>query len=203
MTSTVMLATVRVILDETTESFWTDSSIYAALADGQNQVIERLLAIYRTTGVLKRELESIIYDGTGTSNPITIPAGFLELFSVTYDHDGTGGGEKCEILTHRQVLDREDNSFHSATSTEPTAYVKSASGVQGIYFYPAVSGAPAISIQYFKTPTDIAAGQNAILPGTTHSAIVHYAVSRMLDKDQRPQDAQLHYGLFVKEIEGL
>lgn len=203
MTSTVMLAAVRTILDEATASFWTDAEIYAALADGQNQVIEVLLTMYRQTKDMKYELLSLRNDNTGTSQTVAVPSGFLELLRATFDHDGTGGEEPCEILTHDEALRREDSTFTTATATEPIVYIKSVSDAVTIIFLPTASGTPAFTIHFLKSPTDIASGQNPTLPVTTHSAIVHYAASRMLDKDQRPEEAQSQYGLFLKEIERL
>jgi hypothetical protein len=198
-----MLAAVRTILDESSASFWTDAEIYAALADGQNVIVEKLLNMYRQTGVMKFELTSILFDDTGTDDNVAVPAGFLELVRATYDHNGTGGQEQCEILTHDKVLEREDSSYTSATATEPIAYIKSTSDALKIYFLPTKDGTPAFTFWHITKPADIASGQNPALPVTTHSAIVHYATSRMLDKDQRPQESQIQYGLFLKEIEGL
>lgn len=203
MISTTMLAAMRTLVDEATASFWTDAEMYAALADGQNQIIERLLVKYRQTGVMNNELTSVLYDDTGTDDNVAVPSGMLEFVRATYDHDGSGGEEPCEILNHSQVLDREDNSYTSATAAEPVAYIKSDSDTLSIYFLPAKSGTPAYTIWHITKPADIANGVNATLPVTTHSAIVRYAVSRMLDKDERTQEAQTHYGLFLKEIEGL
>lgn len=203
MTSTVMLAAVRTILDEASASFWTDAEVYAALADAQNEVIKKLLETYRQTGMIKFELRSVYFDDTGTNDNISVPAGFLELIKATYDHNGTGGQEPCEILDHRAVLEREDNSYTSATATEPVAYINSTGDALKIFFLPAKDGTPACTIYHISKPTDIASGQNATLPVTTHSAIVHYAVSRMLDKDQRPQESQAHYQIFLQEIGGL
>jgi len=203
MTSTVMLAAVRTIFDEASASFWTDAEVYAALADGQNQVIERLLSMYRQTGQMKNELTFVLFDDVGTDDNVAVPAGMLEFLRATYDHDGTGGEEPCEILTHDQVLKRQDSTFTTATSTEPVAYIKSATDALKIYFLPVKSGTPAFTIWHITKPADIASAVNPTLPVTTHSAIVHYAASRMLEKDQRPTEAQAQYGLFIKEIEGL
>jgi hypothetical protein len=152
---------------------------------------------------MKYELLSLRNDNTGTTQSVAVPAGFLELLNATFDHDGTGGEEPCEILTHDQVLIRQDNTFTTATSTEPIVYIKSVSDAVTIVFLPTLSGTPAFTIHFLKSPADIASGQNPILPVTTHQAIVHYSASRMLDKDQRPQESQKEYGLFLKEVEGL
>jgi len=201
MTSTVMLAALRTILDESSASFWTDAEAYAALADGQNEVIQRLLAKYRATGVANYELLSLRNDDTGTDDDIAVPAGFLELLGATYSYNGTVAQAKCEKITYEQMLDREDSSYTSATYTEPTVHISSVSDTVQLHFLPTKSGTPACTFHYIKSPTDIASGTNPTLPVTTHSAIVHYAASRMLDKDQRPTEAQAQYGLFLKEIE--
>ena len=209
MTSTVMLAAVRTILDEALASFWTDAEIYAALADGQNETIRALLAKYKEAKkanpsfILPYELKSVEFDDTGTDDNVAVPVGMLELTRATYDHNGAGGEEPCEILSSEEVLQREDNTFTTATSTESVVYIKSASDALTIYFLPAKDGTPAYTIWHITKPSDIAAGTNAALPVTTHSAIVNYAVSRMFEKDQRPQESQQYYGLFLKEVEGL
>ena len=203
MISTVMLSAVRTILDEVTPSFWTDAEIYAALADGQNQVIEKLLEGYRQTGRMKFELKSIEFDDVGTDDNVAVPAGMLELLRATYDYNGTTGEQPCQILSHGKVLEKEDSSFTTSTAIEPTAYIKSSTDALKIYFLPTKSGTPAYTIWHITKPTDIAAITDATLPVTTHSAIIHYATSRMFEKDQRPQESQQEYGLFIKEIEAL
>lgn len=213
MTSTVMLAAVRTILDEATASFWTDNEIYAALADGQNQVIDKLLTSYRLRrkanpeAELPYELQSIGFRliSSGAASAVNLPASFLELVYAKWDNDNSGVKEPCEIVSPVRVLEREDNTYTSTTSTEPLVYIEVATsgGAVQVNFLPVYSSTGAYDIQYLGKPSDIASGTNPTLPVNTHSAIVHYAVSRMLEKDQRPQEAQTHYGLFLKEIEGL
>lgn len=206
MTSTVMLAALRTILDEASASFWTDAECYAALADGQNEVIRELLTRYRmqkkvdSNAVPSYELQSILNDDTGTAQTLSVPAGFLELYSATFDHDGSGGEERCRILELNEVKDREDNTYLSATGEDPSVYVKSVSDTVKIVFLPTLSGTPAYTVHFFKSPADIASGQNATLPVTTHSAIVHYAAYRMLAKDDDAMSGQ-EYNLYLKELE--
>ena len=213
MTSTEMLARCRTILDESSASFWTDAEIYSALADGQNQVIDKLLTSYRIrrktnpSAELPYELQAlgVRLISSGAASFVTIPTGYLELVYANWDHDNSGTKEPCEIVTPVTKNQRQDNSYTSATSTEPVVFMEVAAsgGAVVINFLPVYSTTGVYDLQYLDKPTDIAAGVNAELPVNTHSAIVHYAVSRMFDKDQRPQDSQMHYGLFVKEIEGL
>lgn len=203
MTSTEMLARCRTILDEASAGFWTDAEIYAALADGQNEVIRKLLETYRQTGAIKTELRSVYFDDSGNGDDVALPSGFLELIKATYDHDGTGVKQPCEVLDHRTVLEREDNTYTSATHKKPTAHINSEADALKVFFLPTGVDAPTYTIYFIAKPADIAGAQNATLPVTTHNAIVHFAVSRMFDKDAKAAEAQAQYTLFLKEIEAL
>jgi hypothetical protein len=210
MTSTVMLAALRTTLDESSADFWTDPEAYAALADGQNQVIERLLAVYRAKkkedeyASLPYELESLLNDDTGTTQTVAVPPGFLELVGAFFNYNDTIGLKPCKIMNNLDsYFFTEDNSYMSATGSNPLVGISSVSDVVSIFFVPTIEGTGSFSINYLKSPADIASGQNATLPVTTHNAIVNYAASRMLEKDQRIQEAQIQYNLFLKGIEGL
>jgi hypothetical protein len=205
-----MLAALRTILDESLEDFWTDLEAYAALADGQNQVIERLLTIYRAKkkedsyAKLPYELGSLLNDDTGTTQTVAVPSGFLELVGAFFNYNDTIGLKPCTIMNNLDAhFFNEDNSYTSAGGSSPVAGITSSADVVSIFFVPTIEGSGSFSINYLKSPADIASGQDATLPVTTHSAIVHYAASRMLEKDQRVQEAQVQYNLFLKEIEGL
>ena len=209
MTSTVMLAAVRTILAESTAGFFTDAEIYTALADGQTEVIKYLIDIYRakrridSKTPLFYELESILNDDTGTTQSVAVPSGFLELISATFDHNGTGGENPCNIVNMNVLPFYENNTYLSATDVSPRVYIKSISDVVTIVFLPTLSGTPAYTIHYLKSPTDIASGQNAVLPVTTHNAIVYFTVSRMLSKEQRLQEAQIYLQNFMNELKGM
>ena len=196
---------MRTILDESSASFWTDAEAYAALADGQNEVIKELLGVYRIKRrldpdhPLPHELESVLNDDTGTTQTVSVPSGFLELVAATFDHNGSGGEKPCVISNIGVLGFEENNTFLAATAEDPSAYVKSVTDVMKIVFLPTLSGTPAFTIWYVKSPTDIASGQNALLPATTHSAIVNYATARMLEKDQR-QEAQVFYNKYLQEL---
>ena len=198
-----MLAAMRPILDESSASFWTDAEAYAALADGQNEVIKAFLGVYRAKRkvdpTLPYELESLLNDNVGAVDAVAVPSGFLELISATYDHDGTGGQVACYISNMQETQFNEENTFLTATANSPVAYVKSTTDAVKINFLPALSGTPAYTYWCLVSPTDIASGQNATLPVTTHSAIVNYATARMLEKDQR-QESQVLYNKYLQEL---
>lgn len=211
-----MKSAVDTILDEVTgaSTFFTSTEIYAALTDGQNEVINKLLAIYRAKrGIdpatpLPPELASISTKAisSGASSAVQLYTGsfarFLELISAKWDHDNSGTKVTCKIITPAEAQFRGDNTFLAATATDPIVWiaVDAAGGAPSIIFRPVYSTTGAYDIDFLDSPTDIAAGVNAELPINTHSAIVEYAVARMLFKDQRPQEAQIHYNLFLEEL---
>lgn len=210
MTSTVMLAAVRTILDESSASFWTDNEIYAALADGQNEVINKLLSVYRAKRqigpetLLPLELASISVRvvGFGAASAVALPVGFLELIAAKWDHDNSGGKIPCRIITPSEAHFMENNTYLVATSTDPVVWiaVDAGDGLPSIIFRPVYSTTGAYDIDYLDKPTDIASGVNAELPVNTHNAIVHFATSRMLYKDQRVEEAQIQYNLFLEQL---
>ena len=207
-----MLAAMRTILDESSASFWTDAEAYAALADGQNEVIKELLGVYKSrykidpNTELPVELTSIEEYGnaaiTASVEMIAAPTGFLWLMAAKWDHDNAGALVPCRILTvDRGFFHHQGNTFLAATATDPIAYVapEVVAGGHSINFLPNSTGTANYEIYYIAAPTDIAAGTNAALPVTTHSAIVNYATARMLEKDQR-QEAQVFYNKYLQEL---
>lgn len=208
MTAAQLKANVDTILDEVTgaSTFTTTTEVYQALADGQNEVISLFLSVYRMKKkldpeiALPFELESILNDDTGTDDSVSIPTGFQELIAATYDHDGAGKEVGCKIKDNRRIAFDEDNTFIIATATDPVAYIKSVSDTLKIVFLPAKSGTPAFTIHFLKTPADIASGVNPTLPATTHNAILLFAVSRLLEKDQRFSESQGYYNQFLQEM---
>ena len=177
MVSTVMLAACRTILDETTASFWTDAQVYAALADGQNEVIKEVLAVYKARYKLDPDTElpsELTSVGAYASGAITssvemiaVPAGFLWLVNAKWDHDNAGALVPCRIMTmDRGLFHYQGNTFLAATATDPIAYVGAeiAAGGHSINFLPDSTGTANYAMYFIQSPTDIAAGQNATYP---------------------------------------
>jgi hypothetical protein len=213
MISTVMLAAIRTRLDEITESFWKDVESYAALAQGQMAVIGVLLSLYKAKRKidpaikLPYELESLLDDNIGTlsADPsiLAIPTGLLELIAVTYDHDNSGGQKPCFIVDLPMLGFTEDNTFQVADGYNPRVYLKSVSDTLQLVFLPTKTATAPYTVHYVKKPTDIASGQNATLPETTHTAIVEFATSILLQKDGRPQESQVYYQKYQSELRTL
>ena len=212
MVSTVMLAAMRTILDESSAGFWTDAECYAALADGQNEVIKELSSVYRArykidnSTEMSYELASLINDesSTTTTGQVSVPTGFLWLIGAHYDHDGAIALVPCIVVSSdRGFPQNENNTFLQATTAEPHVYLATVSDTLKVNFIPAPSGTASYTFTFIKTPTDIASGQNAVLPVSTHSAIVNYGTSRMLEKDQRSQESQMIYNKYLQELKTL
>ncbi len=209
-----MLRPTRTILDESSASFWTDAEIYAALADSQNEVISLFLMVYKLRRKvdpdleLPEELRTLLeYDSAGiAASFIAIPTGFLYLVNANWDHDATGGEKPCRIVDQdRSHNHREENTFLTASAADPIAYLgpEPIAGGQSINFRPVYSTGATYSLHYLASPDDIASGVNPTIPVHTHNAIVHFAASRLLEKDQRTQESQVYYNMFSQEVKTL
>jgi hypothetical protein len=201
-----MLARVRTLLDEAAASYWTDAESYASLADGQNAAIDMLIGAYRAkkrvdpNTKLSYELEAVLNDNTATDDTIAVPSGFMELVSATYDHNGSGGENPCIISDVRKAQLNEDNTYLAADETSPVVYIKTTGDTVNLEFLPVKSGTPATSYWFIVSPTDIASGQNAVLPVSTHNAIVYFATAKLLQKDERLQESAHWMNMFNQEM---
>lgn len=210
MTSTEMLARLRTLLDEVSESYWTDTESYAALADGQNRVVDEILKVYKIRYLADQDtpipeelrvLENYATAGVANSYA-SIPANFLWLLNASWDHNASGGEIPCAIMDqNRQFNHHQANTFLTAAENSPVAWVgPNATNAQSINFLPAVSGSGTYKIYYLAYPTAITSEQNPSLPISTHDACVFYAAYKLLTKDQRPEEASLHLQNFYTQI---
>lgn len=214
MTTAIMLARVRTLLDESSAGFWTDTEIYAALAHSQISVINEILKIYKLRSQanpsteLPEELRvlSVRASGTISASYVAIPTGLIWLLNASWDHDATGGEKPCYIISQdRQFNFREDNPYLAAASTQPIAYSSQyqSGGQQAINFRPIYSTNGTYSIEYLKYPTAIASGQEPTLPESTHNAIIFYATATMLLKEEKISEAQSYFQNYFNEIKSM
>jgi hypothetical protein len=216
MDAATMKAAVDTRLDEVTAAtgtFVTTTEVYAALAQGQVAVIGILLSIYKAKRkidpfvMLPYELESLLNDDVGTviTDPsvIAVPTGFLDLIAATYDHDASGIEKPCFIVDLPMIGFSEDNTFQVADGDNPRVYIKSISDTLKLVFLPTKTAVAPYTIHYIKKPTDIASGQDATLPSTTHTAIVEFATAILFQKDNRAQEAQVYYQKYLSELRSL
>ena len=206
MTRTDMLARVRTLLDEASASFWTDTEIYSALADGQQEVANYLVINYRKAKDLNPSAEippSLVplYNtstSTTASGLINKPTGFWHLLYALYAYSG-GTSYNCRIqpLSPSLYFDL-DNTYLTPSSIDPAIYQAPTSQ---LYFKPTPIGTATYTIGYIKLPDAISVSTDATLPVQTHQSIVHWATAQMLFKDQRPQEAQIHLQNFINELQ--
>jgi len=210
MTAATMLSRVRTLLDESSAGYWTDNEIYAALADGQNEVINILLTRYKSTGNLPKPLTYIIkdyYDATVTSDGYEIEDDVLEIMNVMYAAQTDGTTEYPAVIKEYSygVEENEDNGYLSATYTRPICYIKG----QISSPYPRLlivkpdpddtnKGVVRMSVVY--RPENIASGKEPTLPEETHNAIVHYAVFDLLMKEERAEEAMVQNKKFTELV---
>ena len=211
MTRTEMLANVRTSIDEATASFWTDTEIYLALTNGQQEAANYFLNIYKVKSKddlsvpIPQPLEVLykVASATTTTGIVDKPSDYWHLLSASYAYTGglTGTFYNCRIERFSaSMFFNINNTYLAATATSPIVYdVYSTS--HKFYFRPDTSGTGAYALNYLKTPTAITASVDPELAVQTHTAIVHFAVAQMLLKDQRPQEAQLFLQNFINELQ--
>ena len=195
MTSAEMLARARTLLDESSASFWTDAEVYAALTDGQKQVANFLMSKVQNYQRLPEGLRPLItslVSSETTYDYEALPSDFWYDIDLRY---GVTAGAKYPAI-RRELKDASfmigntylSEDFYYTINSE---YINFEAQQGDDHYY---------TLIYLAHPTDISALVEPILEGNTHSPIVHWAVSQMLLKDQRPLEAQIHLKLYETEI---
>ena len=199
MTSALMLARLRTLLDEATASFWTDTECYAALSDGQRMVVDGLYQKSPKHHLLKTLFKRATGSDT-TSSAITLPTDFKEFVNATYTTLTTEDQKPCRIVNYdAEFLLEKDNSYLAPNRATPVVYLSATTGLRLIYFEPTSIHAD-YTIVYLKQPTEIDGSTNPLLPDETHEAIILYAFSFLLRKDLRAQEADGAYKLFLDMV---
>ena len=200
MTSVLMLARLRTLLDEASAGFWTEPEEYAALSDGQREVFNIIFKKDPHSQMLKPLLKD--KDQTGGSNQaIALPSDFREF--VNAKMATTTGGTKipAKVIDYNDThLQNVNNSYLKPITASPVVYVKGTTSLgRKIYFEPLSSNAD-YSITYMTNPTEISSIVEPILPSDTHESIIVYAFSFLLRKDLRQVEADSAYKLFLDMV---
>lgn len=195
MTSVLMLARLRTLLDEATASFWSDTECYTALSDGQREVVNSV----KNPQILKVLLKTAT--GSNTSGTgITLPTDFREFVNAKWTSVTAGTQYPCSIINYNeQFLRDKDNTYLAPIRLNPVVYLNAITGLRLIYFEPASANGD-YTIVYLKQPTEITAGVDSILSEETHEAIILYAFSFLLRKDLRQAEADGAYKLFLEMV---
>jgi hypothetical protein len=191
MTTATMLTRVRTLLDEASAGLWVDTEIYSALADGQNAIIDILIAKYKSGEPVHNLLQDITLSASHTSGTAA-PSGYIDLSYVTVN------GVRADIVSHKEYLERDANTYLDPVANSPVAYVREDGSTKKIYFDPTTVPV----IYYFKTPTEIASGVEPTL-SRGHEAIVQYAFSFLLLKNKQTERSMAELEKFYKMVAAL
>lgn len=214
MTQTEALARCRVLLDESSAGYWQDTDIYRSLDSGQSAVIQYCLTVEEQKKKIDPYYRHPVLAALINTDPTTattvgsgeqeynLPTGFLASYSAEYDSTGTGTayGKVAQLLTYEEIKRRGQNSFNSATISNPYYYISGSK----IGFFPQPSGTTSGSIihKYYKQPAEVAALQTFTLRPETHEAIILYAVGKMLEKDGNNK-ATTFYQQYLNQLQML
>lgn len=196
MTTALMLARLRTLLDESSAGFYTDVEAYAALSDGQRQVVDILFAKSKKHSLLKTLLKTASGSNTNCSG-ITLPTDFKEFVNAKYASVTAATQNPCNVVDYDEIFLRDkDNTYLTPIRATPVVYLNATTGLRLIYFEPTSANGD-YAIVYLKQPTEIAAGTEPILSGETHEAIIMYAFSFLLRKELRQAEADGAFKIFT------
>ena len=197
MTSVLMLARLRTLLDESAAGFWTDTEAYAALSDGQREVFNVVFKRDPHSQTLKNLLRDTA-DGTAASNQaITLPTDFREFVVAKLAVTTTETKKPCRVIDYNEShFQNQQNTYLAPNKANPVVYVKGTTALgKKIYFEPS-SASSDYSITYITQPTEISAAVEPVLPVDAQEPIIIYAFSFLLRKDLRAQEADGAYKIF-------
>ncbi|MFC2135986.1 hypothetical protein ACFLTH_15325 [Bacteroidota bacterium] len=189
MTYTVMLAKLRTLLNEASASFWSDTELYASLTDGQQEVANYLVALWKSKGGDLPEALKKLFDtdtGTGTKTletdfwiPLTV---YTSTLPVLIREDGD---EKSTL---------KYNTYTSSSATQPYCYINATQIV--------LETSVTWTMEYLKAVTAIDGSTNPILTADTHETVVQFAFAEMLKKDNDPR-AEAEFQKYLTMVRGL
>ena len=195
MLQTEALARLQILLNETSDGFWTSTQLYKLLDSAQSTKIQQLLVLMKEGRKLNPyyippELEVLItLDTTNTTTvgsaeqEYSVPADFLETYRASYDYTGASPYTLYEatLMSYEDIKKRNANTYEAPTATRPAYYYKAGK----IGFFPQPIGAHANSFEhyYIKQPSAVASGQAFTLLANTHEEILQIAYQLAKVKD--------------------
>lgn len=210
MLSTDLITATRSLLDEASASFWTDNDLYLYLSDGQREIVNYLLAIYKAKSQVnpQEELPEILaslektISGTSIVYVLAAPSDYLHLIDMQWGvHSGTLYPAFIR-QSQRNTIFEMNNTFLAGTTTNPIVIVKGdSSGSKAFNFIPQVTGDYLGT--YLRIPPILTASVNPLLPDNTKSAIVNYALASALAKDKNYSESSMFYQKFLQQIQSL
>src|SRR5574343_1475580 len=101
MTSALLLSRLRTLLDESSVGFWTDTECYAALADGQNEVVNIIFQRDPNNQVLKTLWK--VKSGTGVTNQAITISDFKELLNAKLAVTTGQDLKPCKVIQYNEI----------------------------------------------------------------------------------------------------
>lgn len=215
MTSAQMLSRLRFLLDEATASFWADADLYTMLSDGQREVANFGMTKFISTPYQLRTsvgliLEPLVVVQTSATNVTTgeifvsLPTGFWYDLSVKYYT--TPSATLVPLLKRQKEANLthiEANSYFAATENVSMYYYIDMVNSMLMFSNAASTPNGVYMMNYIKIPTEISGAIEPILLAFTHEAILQYAYTQALLRDNKTQEAQVEYAKFVNLVQGL
>ena len=194
MTTADMLAAVRTILDETTQSYFQDSAIYKALQSGQIEAINLIYSIYKAKKdtTLPDALIPVSQVKSGTASSVTtisVPTDLLFLIGAEVTISGTLKPAYQRNFDIRTIFYKYNSLMNN---TSDVTYYPVGTNLQ---FNQTLNGA--YNIYYIQNPATIVAGVDPVIGLSVHDAIVYYAVAFMLLQDQRSDESAQNFSKFM------
>ena len=192
MTTALMLARLRTLLDESAAGFWTETEEYAALSDGQKELSNIVFQKNPHSQILKPLLSS--KSGTETTGTeIDLPDDFKAFMNAKWSTVTTSTQYPCRIVNYdAQFIQDKNNTYLAPMRASPVIYV-----VGSTFSFEPVSTVGDYSSIYLSQTTDIDGSTEPILLAEAHESIVIYAFSFLLRKDLRAQEADGVYKTFL------
>ncbi len=163
-TGTTLIAQVRDILQDTTDASYTATEILRYLNRGAKEFCSTTGA-YQSTGTI---------DTDNSSFKFTLSTGTTKLFIVfAVEFNGTPLSK-----TFRHEINYKFGTS-SGTPDNTTAWYEFGGSVYIELIAPTATGSSALTIFYFRTPTDMSAeGSTFDFPDEWEAAIVNYAIAQ-------------------------
>lgn len=183
--SKALKAKVRTSLDESSAGFWTDTEIYTALSDGQREIINILLTLYKQRNKITENeklpevLRSILATTTTATGTQNLPADYLTYLALYITTTNIPIYVRSDGIERHQRL----NTYLTSTSTQPYVSISSTQVVHE-------TGSLAWTMDYLKTPTELSDSADPSLPSLAFEAMVSYALAFLLGKDENPRATQ-------------
>ena len=184
MTTAEMLTHVRMLLDESSASFWGDSDIYLALTNGQKAIVS-YLANSKKHDLLRPLAKTTNYN----YNQLTIPSDYFIFISCRVN------GTTNVMLRTGDIYAKQANSYLAGSSVNPFMYPRG-----GYFVFEPTLSTGTYDIQYYSVPADIALGVNPTLSAMTHDAMCQYAFAELLLRDTKHQESALEFKKFTDMV---